>query len=141
LRFWNNDSVHAWYHLDHDIVPWSIAYPHIHFTVGNPMSPGQTVTWDMMYSKAKGHSQWDGILGVRTTISLTYTATGSEVEGEHIVLEDPVWVVFDEPDQIFLVEYQKTGWTFGWSVYGIMGDFHYLSNRETTPNKVPDFYN
>ena len=143
VRLWafsNNDSVHVEFHVDHDIVPNSTCYPHVHFIGSTAMTAGQTVIWQFIYIRAKGHSQGESLLGPRTTLTLTYTADGTEIAGEHIILEHPTGFVLREPDEMILVEYKKTGGTYGGTVYGLMGDIHYQSDRETTPNRAPNFY-
>ena len=138
--FANADSVHVEFHIDHDIVQNSTCYPHVHFISSAAMTAGQTVIWEFIYVKAKGHSQGQSFLAARTTLKLTYVADGTEIAGEHIVLEHPTGFTLVEPDEIILAEYKKTGGTHGGTIYGIMGDLHYQSDREVTVNKAPNFY-
>ena len=74
---------------------------------------------------------------------MTYTYTGTEVAGEHIVLECSDAQAFDliEPDTVILGRVELVSETVSGSIYGIECDLHYQSNRETTPNKSPNFYN
>lgn len=139
-EFGVNDSVHVEFHVDHDVLPNSLAYPHIHFLSTSAMTAGQTVTWNFTYVSAIGYSQGASLTGTRTVINMTYTADGTEIAGEHIILEATTGVTLVEPDQVLLAEYTYTGGTHGGTIYGIMGDLHYQSDREVTLNKAPNFY-
>lgn len=138
--FGNGDSVHVEFHTNHDLKPDSECFPHVHFACADALSVGETIEWEVIYNLTKGHSQGESVLNARTTLTLTYTATGSEIAGEHIVLESATGVALAEPDMVMLAEYKKTGGTYTGTVYGIMGDLHYQTDRDSTINKVPNFY-
>ena len=64
----------------------------------------------------------------------------TEIAGEHIVTEctDQQAFVLLEPDTIILVKVERLSATVA-EIFGLMLDFHYQSDHETTVNKAPDF--
>lgn len=140
-RFGVGDSMHAEYHVDHDYAPDTKAYHHVHWFPETAMTAGQTVTWRISYIVGKGHSQGN-MLAARTDIDLVYTSpVGGTPAGTHIVIEasDAQAYYIHEPDTIILAEVQVLSKTFGGNVIGMQADLHYLSDREVTKNKTPDF--
>lgn len=141
-RFGVGDSVHASYHVDHDYAPNTTAYHHIHWFPEAAMAEGESVTWRVSYVVAKGHDQGGNMLAARTDIDMTYTApVGGTAAGTHIVTEasDLQAYSLEEPDTVILAEVELLSKTFGGNVAGIQADLHYLSDREVTKNKAPDF--
>lgn len=140
--FLAGDELFVSYHVDHDYALGTNAYPHVHFITDAQMNAGETTVWDFGYVIAKGHAQGQSLLATETVLTLTYTATGNEVVGEHIVLECSDGQAFDliEPDAVVsgrvrLVSTQSAG-----NVFGIVADLHYQANVANTPNKAPNFY-
>lgn len=140
-KFGVGDSMHAEYHVDHDYAPDTTAYPHVHWFPETAMVEGETVTWRISYMVGKGHSQGN-MLAARTDIDLVYTSpVGGTPAGTHIVLEasDVQAYILEEPDTIILAEVKVLSKTFAGNVIGLQADLHYLSDREVTKNKSPDF--
>ena len=92
---------------------------------------------------AKGHQQSQSLTAAETAFDMTYTATGTEVAGEHIILECSDLQAFDliEPDTIITARVQLISENVAGLIYGIMCDLHYETDRHSTLNKAPDFYN
>lgn len=141
-RFDVGDSVHASYHVDHDYAEGTGAYHHIHWFPETAIPAGNTVTWRISYVSAKGHAQGESMLATRSSFDVTYTSpAGGTIAGNHIVTEasDAQAYMLKEPDTIILAEIRLLSKTFAGNVYGIQSDLHYLSDREVTISKKPDF--
>jgi len=129
------------YHVNHDYALGTDAYPHIHFMCADAQSAGAQVTWRFSYVVARGHSQGGSLTAATTDIDMTYTYTGSEVPGEHIVLECSDIQAFDllEPDTVVLAQVTLLSENVAGAIYGIQADLHYQANVEGTISKSPDF--
>lgn len=140
-RFAVGDELFMDFHVDHDYEVGSNVYPHVHFIVDDTMTAGQQVTWNIGYVVAKGHQQGESLTAAETVIQLTYTATGSEIAGEHIIVECSDVQAFEvfEADTLVSVRVELAAENVAGNVFGIMCDLHYLSNMPTTPNKQPPF--
>ena len=137
-----DDELFVPFHVNHDYKLGSNAYPHIHFIVNSIMNVGETVVWEFGYILAKGHQQGESLINTETVFTLTYTADGTEVIGEHIVLECSDIQAFDlrEPDTVILGRVKLISKTVVGDVFGILCDLHYESNMDSTLNKSPNFY-
>jgi len=132
------------FHINHDIKQGTPMYPHIHWFPSST-STG-VVLWELECNIIKGHGQGD-VLGA---ISKTYTrrifVNGNGLAYEHMVAEvdDVDALPYSEPDSIVVITLKRIGQdpldTFVGDAGAMMVDLHYQSDRETTPNKVPDFY-
>lgn len=142
LSFGTNDEVFIDYHVDHDYAPATKAYPHIHWMPTTTMSVGQTVVWEVSYIVARGHQQGESLLDTPVTITITHTADGTEVAGEHMVTEcgdaDSFFLI--ETDTIVSVKVKRVSGTYPSTVYGLMADLHYQADRTSTNQKAPNFY-
>ena len=137
------DELFVIFHVNHDYAQGTDAYPHIHFLNDTVQTVGATVTWRINYSIAKGHSQGQSLTTIpTTTMDLTYTYTGTEVAGEHIIVECSDLDAFDliEPDTVIMMEVILQSSTAVGKTFGLMADLHYLADRDYTPSKSPDFY-
>ena len=141
-NFADGDELFVTHHVNHDYALGTLAYPHIHFVTDTQLVAGDTITWNIQYVIARGHAQGDSLLGAPTSFDMTYTATGSEVVGDHIVLECSDLQAFDllEPDTMILVGVTMVSRTAAGKVFGILHDLHYQSDTVNTLNKSPDFY-
>jgi len=142
-HFTVGDELFANYHVNHDYAQGSLAYPHIHFMVDQVMVAGQQITWAFDYIIAKGHQQGESLTDPVTRITLTYTATGSELAGEHIILEaaEVDAFVLKEPDTIIKAGVSLVSENVAGRVFGEMADLHYQMDRHATVNKSPNFNN
>lgn len=141
-RFGVGDSMHTSYHVDHDYAEGTNAYHHVHWFPETAMPEGTTVTWRIHYVIAKGHNQGESMLAPRAFFDVVYTSpVGGTVIGDHIVSEasDAQSYSLKEPDTIILAEVELLSKTFAGNVFGIQADLHYLSDREVTISKKPNF--
>jgi len=144
-HFPDNKDKHLmlYFHIPHDYKPGSLIYPHVHWAGLSP-SIG-TVHWQLEFNIAKGHEQ--GGLFTSNTQIIDLIQSGSSIIGEHIVTEctDVEAFIVPEPDTIVTMKVSRLGSkntdTFIGETIGVFCDLHYQSDRETTPNKKPDFYN
>lgn len=144
-NFGTGDKLYATFHVLHDYLPNSVMYPHVHFCISTSGSAGKTVTWTIDYIVAKGHSQNDSLTTATSTITLTYVFDGTELAGEHIVLEDDTQFIPAtnlEPDAIINTVLTLSASSLGGAVaiYGLQLDMHYQAQYNTTLNKEPNFY-
>ena len=142
FKFTTGKELFVTHHVKHDWKQGTNGYPHIHFLVNQTMTVGQQVTWRYAYTIARGHQQGESLLGAETIIDITYTATGAEVVGDHIILECSDLQSFDqrEPDTLISGRVELISENVAGLVYGIMCDLHYQTDRHSTLNKAPDFY-
>lgn len=142
-RFNTGESVMASFHMTHDYKPGSDVYPHVHFLSDSVEGVGDTVTWRVNYIVAKGHQQGQSLTASTTQFDMVYTYDGTEVAGEHIVLECSDAQAFNalEPDTLVLVSFEllATSGIVG-DIFGLQGDLHYQKDLIGTPNKAPNFY-
>lgn len=141
LSFGVNDEVTTYHHVNHNYAITTNAFPHIHFVPINAMAVGETVVWELKYKLAKGHDQNASIFGNVVTVILTYTASGSRVAGNHVVLEVENADAFDllEPDTMVVLKFKRLTGTYSGAVYGYFADIHHQSDRDVTIGKRPDF--
>lgn len=130
------------FHVQHDYAVGTKAYPHVHFLVTKPLNAGEQITWRFAYVIAKGHHQGESLTDPETVIDMTYTATGAEVAGEHLIVECSDLQAFSliEVDalvsaRVSLVSENVTG-----AIFGLTCDLHYQANMLNTLNKAPNFY-
>lgn len=137
------NEVFANYHINHDYKKGTDGFPHVHFLVNQPLDLGDVITWRFDYRIAKGHSQGDSLSIIPSiTIDITYTATGTEIAGEHILVECSDEDAFDllEPDTIVMAKISLLSSNAVGDVFGLMCDLHYQIDRVSTISKSPDFY-
>ena len=126
------------FHVNHDIKIGGKAYLHIHWSTNG--ADTNTVRWEFQVSRAKGHDQ--EYFSAETSYFVEGTPNGA---WRHLVAEvsDEDAITLTEPDELFLVTIRRVtnGGTDNTDlVFGLTADFHYESNRDSTPNKSPDFY-
>jgi hypothetical protein len=142
-RFTNNEELFVNFHINHDVDPDGFMYPHIHFAPESQINSGETLTWALTYQIARGHQQGDLLgQGSTTTLNLVFTADRNYPAGEHIILEcsDAQKIANPEPDTIMVIECKYQTGTYTDPVYGFTCDLHYQVDRNSTPNKSPNFY-
>jgi hypothetical protein len=136
------DELFATHHVNHDYKVGTNAYPHVHFLVDQVMTAGEQVTWNIRYTIAKGHQQGQSLTAPTVNFDMTYTATGTELAGEHLILECSDLQAFDliEPDTLILIGVTLVSENVAGRVFGILHDLHYQSDVVNTLNKAPNFY-
>ena len=144
LHFTAGESAFCVFHVPHG---WAgtLSYPHVHFLVDIALTAGDTITWKLHYTVARrGHEHHTGesLTGARTTLTLTYTADGNEVAGEHIVIEDDTQTIdMLEVDALVIMEVEMDAATVTGTeeIFGLMCDIHYESDGMLTKEKAPKF--
>ena len=127
------------FHVNHDIMVNGDAYLHVHWsTDGTDTNP---VKWEFETIRALGHQQ--AAFSAPVTVSVTQSAQGTA--WYHMIAEFDVadLLTLTEPDELILVTLTRVtnGATENTdSIYGIMVDIHYESDRDSTLNKAPNFY-
>ena len=139
-KFTDGEALVIKHHINHDVMPNGETYFHIHWAPSTSMAVGETIEWEVIYVVAKGHHQGDTFEVSPSTITLTYTADGTEIQGEHMVLECNTPIVTPEPDSFIVSKVTYGDGTYGKACYGFTMDLHYQVDRNSTPNKAPDFY-
>ncbi len=140
------------YHIDHDHVPDSDIFLHIHWSHIGALVNGGTITIEYEISYAKGFNQ--GAFGV--PVSTTFIGTASVVQYQHIISEIQISAVSPdgnqldsndlEPDGIIEARVKITSNDITVSGGGVPdpfiheADIHYQSTNIGTKQKAPDFY-
>ena len=140
LKFAVGDIAFVNFHIEHDVLTGSTCYPHVHWSPGSTMSASETVVWTLEYVTAKGHNQGESLTGSLTTITLTHTADGTEVAGEHMVTEDSTGFTIPEIDSLVMFKVTLGNGTYAGDVFGHMVDIHYQVGQLNTPSRTPDFF-
>lgn len=131
------------FHMNHDMKVGGKAHVHIHWSTDGVDE--NSVKWEFQVSQALGHDQ--DFFPAATSMFVeqvpNQVAPGA---WRHYVAEvgesDAFTMV--EPDAIAMVTVRRV--TNGAvdntdTVFGLTVDFHYESDRDSTPNKAPNFYN
>ena len=135
-----NDYIYVQpFHINHDIKPNGLAYAHVHWTTNGTSTA--TVKWEFQIVRALGHNQAN--FTQSATIAVEQAGAGSAYR--HMVAEVDVAdaLTLTEPDELILVTLRRVtngGTDNADTVFGLMVDFHYESDRDATPNRSPDFY-
>ena len=132
------------FHINHDWAPDTALYPHIHYSPLTDEVSG-VIRWGIEYSYAKGHGQ--EVFPTTSTLYLEQTVEANS-QYKHYILETTDAQALDnmgiEVDGIIQMRIFRDGAhandTYAGDVAGLFVDIHYLSDRDTTLNKAPDFY-
>ena len=139
LAFALNDYAFATaFHCDHDIKPGGKAYIHVHWSTNGTSTA--TVKWQMTVRRSKGHNQASF---ANTEQVFTVEQAASGVAWQHMITETSAFITLTEPDELIMVTIKRItngGTNNPNTVFGLMCDLHYESDREVTPNKAPNFY-
>jgi len=127
------------FHVNHDIAPGGAAYLHVHWTTDGTSTA--TVKWQFDIVRALGHQQAN--FAQSTAVTVEQAAAGTAYR--HMVAEVDIAdaLTLTEPDELILITLTRItngGSNNSDTVFGLMVDLHYESDRDTTPNKAPDFY-
>ena len=127
------------FHVNHDAAPGGKAYLHVHWTTNGTNTA--SVAWRLDIARALGHQQ----AAFTQVPSVTVTQAASGTANYHMVAEvaDADALTLIEPDELILVTITRVsngGTDNTDTVYGLMVDLHYESDRDTTPNKAPNFF-
>ena len=139
-----DEELFAVFHIPHDIKPNSKVYPHIHYSNGASTNTTQDILWKFSYTFAKGFASPAEAFGDPATITLS--SKGSEVQYAHLITEctDDEAITIEEPDGLLIARIWRDADdpadTYPDVAFAFTADLHYQSDRESTPNKRPDFY-
>jgi hypothetical protein len=126
-------------HVNHDVKPGGRAVCHVHWSSnGTSLEP---VRWEFQISRALGHNQ--AYFTAETSYFVQQSSNGGA--WRHMVAEMDLAdaLILTEPDELILVTLRRVangGTENTDDVFGLLVDFHYESDRRTTPNKSPNFY-
>ena len=140
LLFAQGDIAFINFHHKHDVLVASDVYFHVHFSPSTTMTAGQTVIWTAEFAQAN-RAEGESLTGTLTSMTLTYTADGTEVAGEHLVVEclDADAFTIGDVDSLVLFKVTLGTGTFAGDVFGHTADLHYKMGRLSTPNKASPF--
>jgi hypothetical protein len=127
------------FHINHDIKINGKAYIHVHWSSdGADVAP---VKWEFQVSRALGHQQ--AYFTSESSMFVQQAAYGGA--WRHMVAEVSIGdaLTLTEPDELILVTLRRV--TNGAvdntdQIFALTVDIHYESDRDTTPNKSPNFY-
>ena len=127
------------FHVGHDIKVGGMILPHVHWsTDGTSTLP---VRWEFQISRALGHQQ--AYFSAETSIFVSQAAHGGA--WRHMIAEvaeaDTLYLI--EPDELILVTLRRVangGTENPDKIFGLLVDLHYESDRDSTPNRAPDFW-
>ena len=128
------------FHVNHDVKPNGKAYVHVHWTT-NGTNIG-AVRWMLTLRRALGHQQ---ATFANTEIVREVEQTTTGTAWKHMVAEvnDAGAITLIEPDELILVTVKRiapVGTATTDTVIGLTVDFHYETDRDSTPYRSPNFY-
>ena len=127
------------FHINHDAKPGGRAYLHVHWTTSGTQT--NTVRWEFQIARALGHNQANF---TQVTTSYVEQAAGGTAYRHRVAeVSDADVLILTEPDELILVTLKRVtngGTNNTDTVFGLMVDLHYESDRHVTRNKSPDFY-
>lgn len=127
------------FHINHDIKPNGLALVHVHWSTNGTNT--QPVKWEFQISRAIGHQQ--AYFTAETSVFVEQA--GWNGAWRHMIAEVTIGdaLTLIEPDELILVTLRRVtnGATDNTDqVFGLLVDFHYERDRDTTPNRSPSFY-
>ena len=139
-QFAKGDEVSVVFHPNHDIIPGTLYYPHIHWSTNSTTSSG-VVVWCIELTQAEGFDT--AAFPATSTIEMTYTFTANK-QYQHFITECSDAQAFTMPDVdslILMRVYRKNDAadTFAGNVFGHTVDLHYRSGKLFTKGKRPNF--
>lgn len=132
------------YHIDHDYAAGTKIYLHTHWLNAAASPNTGVVRWGFEYTVAKGHQQEAFAAPTTVYVNQTCNATRYMHHIAEISLTDAVPATSLEPDSLILVRVFRDAAdvadTCTDAVYLLTSDCHYQTDRTSTKNKAPDFY-
>jgi hypothetical protein len=133
------DSVYFAMHVDHDILPGSTCFLHVHWTTNGTSTA--VVKWNVNYTVATRDDVTPTAFGAETTVVLQQAAAGTA--WKHIVTEDTVGFTIPPVDSLIILELKRVtngGTENANTVFGLFVDIHYQAAMVGTISRAPDFY-
>jgi hypothetical protein len=140
LSFDIDDYAYSYpFHINHDILVGGKGLVHVHWSSNG--TSVQPVKWEFQLSRAIGHNQ--AYFGAETSLFKQQASNGGA--WRHMVAEVDIAdaITLTEPDELILVTLRRVtnGATDNTdTIFGLLVDFHYESDRSATPNRAPNFY-
>ena len=146
MKQWAFDSatmeeMYVNFHIDHDYAPGTAVFTHIHWAPSDATTG--VVRWGLEMSIAKGHSQEP--FSAVTTYYMEQEAGG--IDRLHNVAEVATGILGGgviEPDTMLMCRIFRDAAhandTYSADAFGLCVDLHYQVDRNSTPQKSPDFY-
>lgn len=127
------------FHVNHDVKVGGKALVHVHWSTDGTNT--QPVKWEFQISRALGHQQ--AYFSAETSLFVTQAGWGGAWRHmiAEVVLGDALTLT--EPDELLLVTVRRVtngGTENTDKVFGLTVDFHYEADRDTTPQRSPNFY-
>ena len=127
------------FHVNHDILVNGRALLHTHWSTNG--SDTAVVKWEFEVTRALGHQQ--AYFGGEVTLSVEQA--GWAGPWRHMVAEVDLSdaLILTEPDELLLVTLRRVSngaVDNANEVFGLVVDMHYEADRDSTPNRMPDFY-
>lgn len=138
--FSKGDEIWITFHPNHDVVPGSLYYPHIHWTTSSTNNSG-VVVWNIDVMVAEGHDTDN--FPTPTTVEMTYTFTENK-QYRHFISEvsDDDALVMPDVDSLIMMRITRkndAADTYAGTVFGLTADIHYRAGCFGTKGKRPDF--
>jgi hypothetical protein len=127
------------FHVNHDVKPGGLALVHVHWSTNGVNTAN--VRWEFQISRALGHQQ--AYFTAETSYFVTQAGHGGawrHMVGE-VAIGDALTLV--EPDELILVTLRRVtngGTDNTDQVFALNVDFHYETDRNSTPSRSPNFY-
>lgn len=144
LAFEIGDYANVWvFHSNHDVKIWGKAYIHIHWSTD--WNATESVRWEFQIACAIWHDQ--AFFPASVSYYIEEQPNQTEVwPWRHYISEvaDEDAIMLKEPDCLAMVTVRRvTNWIVDNTdkVFWLTVDFHYEADRDSTPNKEPNFYN
>lgn len=131
------NSVYTTGHINHDIKPGSICYPHVHWSTNGVNL--NTAKFQLDFTIAAGHNQAN--FPIDQQILLEEAAHGTA--WRHMITEDPTGIIAPEVDSLIIITLERitNGGTDNTDlIFPLYVDFHVEVDRYATPNRLVPFY-
>ena len=137
----NIEELYITFHIDHDYNPDTSIFPHVHWSPSNANSG--VVRWGLEMSVAKGHSQE----AFTSTTTIYIEQESGSIDRLHNVAEQASGILGGgvlEPDAILICRIFRDAThandTYNSDAFALSVDLHYQVDRNSTPQKSPNFY-
>jgi len=134
------EELYVTFHMNHDYAPGTAIFPHVHWTPSDA-STG-VVRWGIELTAAKGY----GAEAFTSTTTVYIDQEAGGVDRQHNIAEVASGLLGGdiEVDTVIMCRIFRDAThandTYGADAFGICVDIHYQVDRNSTPQKNPDFY-
>lgn len=127
------------FHVNHNIKPGGMALVHVHWSTNG--TSAAVVKWELQIMRSRGHNQENFVAPVTKYVSEAAHGTAWRHMTTEVDIADAL--TLHEPDELFLVTLRRVtngGVDNADNVFGLTVDFHIEIDRDSTPQRAPDFY-